>query len=228
MRSDWVAKRKNDTIRTQLYYARLGLITEEMHYVAQRESLPPELVRSEVARGRADHSRQHQPPQPRADGHRDRLEVQDQRQYRQLFGGFGRRGRARKAALLGEIRRRYGDGSLDRRRHPRHSPSHHRRLAGAHRHCPHLRSALARAPRGRPERRRDAGRDRGTGRAGRGLHDDPRRRVGAAHSAHHAARHRHRQPRRLAFWPSGWSRTTSRIFSTSASTTSAGSSRSTT
>jgi phosphomethylpyrimidine synthase len=28
------------------------LITEEMHYVAQREQLPPELIRAEVARGR--------------------------------------------------------------------------------------------------------------------------------------------------------------------------------
>jgi phosphomethylpyrimidine synthase len=52
MRSDWVAKRKNDKIRTQLYYARQGIVTEEMHFIAQRESLPVELVRSEVARGR--------------------------------------------------------------------------------------------------------------------------------------------------------------------------------
>ena len=52
MRSDWVEKRKNDKIRTQLYYARQGIVTEEMHFIASRESLPPELVRSEVARGR--------------------------------------------------------------------------------------------------------------------------------------------------------------------------------
>ena len=52
MRSDWVEKRKNDKIRTQLYYARQGIVTEEMHFNASRESLPPELVRSEVARGR--------------------------------------------------------------------------------------------------------------------------------------------------------------------------------
>ncbi|MGH9865845.1 MAG: phosphomethylpyrimidine synthase ThiC, partial [Candidatus Acidiferrales bacterium] len=35
------------------HYARLGIITEEMEYVAKREKLAPELVRSEVARGRA-------------------------------------------------------------------------------------------------------------------------------------------------------------------------------
>ncbi|MEK7408119.1 MAG: phosphomethylpyrimidine synthase ThiC, partial [Acidobacteriota bacterium] len=52
MRTEWVAKRGNDRIRTQMHYARQGILTEEMAYVAGRENLPPELVRSEVARGR--------------------------------------------------------------------------------------------------------------------------------------------------------------------------------
>src|SRR3954462_14625176 len=52
MRTEWVEKRKNDKIRTQMHYARQGVITEEMHYVAKRERIAPELVRSEVARGR--------------------------------------------------------------------------------------------------------------------------------------------------------------------------------
>src|SRR6202521_5322605 len=38
---------------SQMHYARQGIITEEMHFVAHRERLEPELVRSEVARGRA-------------------------------------------------------------------------------------------------------------------------------------------------------------------------------
>ena len=38
---------------TQLAYARRGVVTEEMAFVAAREGLDPELVRSEVARGRA-------------------------------------------------------------------------------------------------------------------------------------------------------------------------------
>src|SRR5688572_26618331 len=38
---------------TQLYYARRGDITEEMEFVAIREGMTPEFVRSEVARGRA-------------------------------------------------------------------------------------------------------------------------------------------------------------------------------
>src|SRR6266513_4945412 len=52
MRTNWVAQRQNDAIRTQMHYARQGVITEEMHYIAQREKLAPETVRAEVARGR--------------------------------------------------------------------------------------------------------------------------------------------------------------------------------
>lgn len=36
-----------------MYYAKQGIITEEMQYCAAREKLDPEFVRSEVARGRA-------------------------------------------------------------------------------------------------------------------------------------------------------------------------------
>ncbi len=52
MRTEWLAKRQNDSVRTQMHYARKGIITEEMMFVARRERLSPELVRSEVARGR--------------------------------------------------------------------------------------------------------------------------------------------------------------------------------
>lgn len=52
MRSLWVEKRENDSVRTQMYYAKQGIITEEMEYVAKIEDLSPELVRSEIARGR--------------------------------------------------------------------------------------------------------------------------------------------------------------------------------
>src|SRR5881296_3074832 len=38
---------------SQMHFARQSVITEEMDYVAKREKLEPELVRSEVARGRA-------------------------------------------------------------------------------------------------------------------------------------------------------------------------------
>jgi len=60
LRDAWVEKRlatagANGAGRnvSQMHYARKGIITEEMDYVARREKLEPELVRSEVARGRA-------------------------------------------------------------------------------------------------------------------------------------------------------------------------------
>jgi len=52
MRSEWVSRRRNDGVRTQMHYARRGVITEEMQYVARRENLAPETIRDEVARGR--------------------------------------------------------------------------------------------------------------------------------------------------------------------------------
>jgi len=51
IRAPWVEKRTGPIV-TQMHYARQGIITEEMEYVAKRESLLPETVRDEVARGR--------------------------------------------------------------------------------------------------------------------------------------------------------------------------------
>jgi len=42
----------NGECATQMHYARKGVITPEMTYVAEREGLEPEMVRAEVARGR--------------------------------------------------------------------------------------------------------------------------------------------------------------------------------
>ena len=52
MRTEWVAKRRGQANVSQMHYARQGVITEEMYYVAKREKLPAELIRAEVARGR--------------------------------------------------------------------------------------------------------------------------------------------------------------------------------
>ena len=49
---DRTAFRGNSRI-TQLHYARSGIITPEMDYIAVREGMTAEFVRSEVARGRA-------------------------------------------------------------------------------------------------------------------------------------------------------------------------------
>ena len=53
MRESWIKKRHGDRTPTQLYYARQGIVTEEMDYIAGVEKCDPEFVRSEVARGRA-------------------------------------------------------------------------------------------------------------------------------------------------------------------------------
>ena len=52
MRTPWIAKRSKDSNRSQMHYARQGILTEEMDYVAKQEDLPAELIRSEVATGR--------------------------------------------------------------------------------------------------------------------------------------------------------------------------------
>ena len=52
MRTPWISPRMKDPIRTQMHYARQGVITQEMEYIAKREHVTGELIRSEVARGR--------------------------------------------------------------------------------------------------------------------------------------------------------------------------------
>src|SRR6516162_4992510 len=57
-RAEWITTRREraaqtgDTNMSQMHFARQGLVTEEMLYVAEREQLSPELVRDEVAAGR--------------------------------------------------------------------------------------------------------------------------------------------------------------------------------
>ena len=57
-RSEWIRNRREASARvgdrnfSQMHYARRNVITEEMEYVARKEKLAPELVRSEVAAGR--------------------------------------------------------------------------------------------------------------------------------------------------------------------------------
>ncbi|HMK28327.1 MAG TPA: phosphomethylpyrimidine synthase ThiC, partial [Terriglobales bacterium] len=57
-RSEWIRKRREEAARSgdqnfsQMHYARRGLITEEMAFVAQRERIDPTLVSEEVAAGR--------------------------------------------------------------------------------------------------------------------------------------------------------------------------------
>ena len=53
LRTPWIAGRSGSEAVTQLEFARQGVVTSEMQFVAVREGFDPEFVRSEVARGRA-------------------------------------------------------------------------------------------------------------------------------------------------------------------------------
>jgi phosphomethylpyrimidine synthase len=55
LRQPWIDARiaRGDTNFSQMHYARKGEITEEMRFIAVREGVSPELVRDEVAAGRA-------------------------------------------------------------------------------------------------------------------------------------------------------------------------------
>ena len=54
-RAPWIQQRiaRGDTNFSQMHYARRGIVTEEMRFVAIRENVDPEFVRSEIAHGRA-------------------------------------------------------------------------------------------------------------------------------------------------------------------------------
>ena len=58
VREEWLSRRKAEAARSgddnmsQMHFARKGLVTEEMVYVAEREKLSPETIRDEVAAGR--------------------------------------------------------------------------------------------------------------------------------------------------------------------------------
>jgi phosphomethylpyrimidine synthase len=52
MRADWIAKRRGKPNVSQMHFARQGVVTEEVAFVAKRERLAPDVVRDEVARGR--------------------------------------------------------------------------------------------------------------------------------------------------------------------------------
>src|ERR1700682_3829751 len=54
-RAEWLARRKKENTTgnfSQMHYARQGVITEEMSFIAHKEKLTADLVRDEVPRGR--------------------------------------------------------------------------------------------------------------------------------------------------------------------------------
>src|SRR5581483_4169675 len=124
---------------TQMHYARKGVVTPEMEYVAIRETLRLNELRdaaqapsraefrggdsgSDYARVRArrsgarprHHSREYQSPRARADDHRPQLPREDQHQHRQLGGDVEHRGGSGKDGMVGALGRRHADGSFHR------------------------------------------------------------------------------------------------------------------
>ncbi len=64
LRAPWIAAREPvGGAATQLAWARAGIVTPEMEFIAAREGLDVELVRAEVARGRAVIPANHQHPE---------------------------------------------------------------------------------------------------------------------------------------------------------------------
>ncbi|MBQ7271358.1 MAG: phosphomethylpyrimidine synthase ThiC, partial [Campylobacter sp.] len=49
---DWKDKIKNDKTPTQLYYAKGGVITPQMEFVAKIEGLEAEFIRAQIAQGK--------------------------------------------------------------------------------------------------------------------------------------------------------------------------------
>ncbi len=158
LRAEWVARRRAEAARSgddnmsQMHYARKGLVTEEMLYVAEREKLTPELVRAEVAAGSLiiPANINHPEVEPMAIGVASLCKINANIGNSAVTSNV--RGGVEKAAHLGTLRRRHGDGSVDRRRNPRHPRGHSAPFAGAGRHRADLRGGGA----GQPHRRSDA------------------------------------------------------------------------
>jgi len=53
LRKDWIAARSGSGNQSQMHFARQGVVTPEMAFAAAREGMAPEVVREELAAGRA-------------------------------------------------------------------------------------------------------------------------------------------------------------------------------
>ena len=203
---EWVEKRRGLENVTQMHFARKGVVTEEM--ALRRRAREARRPSSSAARSRAGGmiipaNVNHANLEPMGIG--IAALVQGQREHRQQ-----RRSRAtstselREARHLAQVRRRHGDGPLDRRRHRRHPP----RASSRPRRC---RSAPCRSTRRsrsakdvkQAHRRRHDRHARAPGEAGRRLLHDPRRRARRVPAAREGPHHRHRLARRLDHGRSG-------------------------
>ena len=207
---------------SQMHYARRGEITPEMEFVAIRENVEPEFVRSEVARGRAviPANVNHLELEPTIIGRNFLVKINANIGNSAI--GSSIEEEVEKMVWAVALGRRHRDGSLDRQEHPRDARVDHPQRAGADRH----RADLPGARKGRRQSRRaDLGdlprhADRAGG-AGRRLLHRARRRAAALRSAHREPHHRASSRAAARSSPSGASRTTRRTSSTRTSTRSA-------
>ena len=170
----------------------------EMQFVALRENCDVELVRSEVAAGRAiiPANINHPESEPMVIGKAFLVKINANIGNSAVTSTIDEE--LEKLHWADPVGRRHRHGPVHRRRHRRHPPVAHHASPGADRHG----ADLPGHPEGqRRGQRPDAGRSSATWssrRAGRRLHDHPRRRAAAVLAADGQPRHRHRQPRRLA------------------------------
>lgn len=109
------AKRSENV--TQLHYARQGIITPEMEFIAIRENVSPELVRDEVACGRAiiPCNINHPESEPMIIG--KNFSCKSKREYWKFCRYFFRSGRSGKNDMGDPLGCRYHHGSFYRQRY---------------------------------------------------------------------------------------------------------------
>ncbi len=189
---------------TQIEMARQGTITSEMHHVARRESLDPELVRSRSGAGPDDHTGQHRSSftRARADGHRQawrRCKINANIGNSAVTSDIDNElSKLKMAVDLGSdtVMDLSTGGNIDAIR---------RAIIAASRvpvGTVPIYQAIQQVKKVEDlSATRHARHDRAPGQAGRRLHDGPRRHSARLYSAHRQSRHRHRLARRVAHGP---------------------------
>ena len=135
---------------TQLHYARKGAVTPEMEFVAIREKCSPELVRSEVARGRAiiPANINHPELEPMIIGRNFLVKINANIGNSAVTSSIEEE--VEKLRVGDPLGRRHGDGPVDRQEHPRDARVDRAQLARADRHGADLPGARE-GRRARPE-----------------------------------------------------------------------------
>ena len=142
-RASWIQTRleRGDANHSQMHYARQGIITEEMHFIAIRENMDAEFVRKEVAEGRAiiPANRNHPEAEPMIIGKNFKVKINANIGNSAVL--VGHRAKRSTSCAMGHVKlgRRHGHGPLDRPDHIHETREwDHPQFARAHRHRAHL------------------------------------------------------------------------------------------